>query len=129
MSDDFNSNLIFDSVKKMIGFTKSYTAFDIDLLTEINMVFGILSQIGNIWNSDTKDSIIVDESTTWSSLGLSNTSLNLVKSYVVAKCRIAFDPPQSGILMQALKDRIAELEFRLNVSSDPGLEDEEERNE
>lgn len=123
MDDGYNKDLVFDSVKKMIGFTKDYEAFDLDLLTEINTIFVILFQIG------TDDVVTIDETTTWASLGYSDETLNLVKSYVVAKCRMAFDPPQSGILKEALKDRISELEFRINVAADPGLPDKEKENE
>lgn len=123
MDDGYNKELVFDSVKKMIGFTKDYEAFDLDLLTEINSIFVILYQIG------VDEVSTIDENTTWASLNLTPETLNLVKSYVVAKCRLAFDPPQSGILKETLKDRISELEFRINVSADHGLPDEENENE
>ena len=41
-----------------------------------------------------------------------------IASYMGAKVRLAFDPPQSSTAMEALKNTVAEMEFRLNIEFD-----------
>ena len=47
------------------------------------------------------------------------TDLAGVKTYIYLKVRLVFDPPQSSAAMEAIKQNIAELEWRLNVTVDP----------
>jgi hypothetical protein len=62
---------------------------------------------------------ITDDSTLWTDYLGQSSNLNLVKSYVYLKVRMLFDPPNSGALMDALKQQINEFEWRLNVAVDP----------
>ena len=41
-----------------------------------------------------------------------------MRSYVALKVRMLFDPPQSSTVMEAVKNRISELEWRLYVMCD-----------
>ena len=44
--------------------------------------------------------------------------LEAVKTYIYLKVKIIFDPPLSGTVMEALKQTISELEWRLNVNAE-----------
>ena len=62
---------------------------------------------------------IEDASATWSDFMGDSTDLAGVKTYVFLKVKLVFDPPQSSAAMEAIKQNIAELEWRLNVTADP----------
>ena len=47
MDNDVNNvESILESIKKMLGLLKDYTAFDTDIIIHINSVFTILTQLG-----------------------------------------------------------------------------------
>ena len=107
---------ILTSIKKLIGITEDYKHFDTDLIIHINSVFMILSQIG-IGPSDGFS--ISDETTTWEDfLPSDNKNFEAVKTYIYLKTRLIFDPPQSSYTMEAIKQTISELEWRLNVEAE-----------
>jgi hypothetical protein len=110
---------ILTSVKKLLGMTEEYTVFDTDLIMHINSVFMILNQMG----VGPKDAFcITDATATWSDFTGERTDLAAVKSYVALKVRL-FDPPQSSVMMDAIKNLISELEWRLYVACDKEAEE------
>lgn len=107
---------ILTSIKKLIGITEDYKHFDTDLIIHINSVFMILSQMGI--GPDNGFSIS-DETTTWNDyLPEGNKNFEAIKTYMYLKTRIVFDPPQSSSTMEAMKQTISELEWRLNVEAE-----------
>lgn len=122
------SDSILTSIKKLLGITEEYEYFDADILMHINMAFMVLYQLGV--GPKTCFSI-EDKSATWSDFLEDATDLAGVKTYIYQKVKLVFDPPQSSAAMEALKQSIAELEWRLNVAVDPRITftaDEEEVN-
>lgn len=107
---------ILTSIKKLLGIVEEDTSFDRDLIMHINSVFMILQQLGV--GPDAGFSI-TDDSETWGEYLSSNDSIEAVKSYIYLKVRLLFDPPTSSSVMEACKQNIAELEWRLNVAVDP----------
>ena len=106
---------ILTSVKKMLGMTEEYAAFDSDIIMHINSVFMILNQMGV---GPEAGFSIVDATATWSDFMDGGPSIEAVKSYVALKVRLLFDPPQSSTVMDAIKSQISELEWRLYVACD-----------
>lgn len=111
---------IFESIKKMLGLEKEYTAFDPELIIFINMAFSTLTQLG-VGPSEGYSITGYDE--VWTDY-LSNDDplskqLEMVKTYIYMKVRLAFDPP-AGSVLEAFNKQIAELEWRINVVVDPG---------
>lgn len=117
----FDAGKVFDTIKKLIGFTIDYTAFDVDILISINSVFSILYQLGVI-----SYPIEITNTTTWSELNLETDILSMVKDYIYLKIKLIFDPPQIGSLNASMTERIKELEWRLNIAADPGRENLED---
>lgn len=109
------SESILISIKKMLGIAADYTAFDTDIIIHINSVFTILNQLGVC---DSKHFSITDETEVWEDFLEDSDKLNLVKSYMYLKVRLIFDPPQSGVLHEAMERQIKEFEWRLNVLVD-----------
>lgn len=109
------SDSILTSIKKLLGITEEYTHFDADVLMHINMAFMVLYQLG----VSATPFRIEDSSATWSDFMGDATDLEAVKTYIYLKVKIVFDPPQSSAAMEAFKEAIRELEWRLNVTVDP----------
>lgn len=106
---------ILTSVKKLLGLTEEYTAFDVDLIIHINSVLMILRQMGV---GPEEGFSISDATATWSEFCQNKADIEAVKSYVALKVKLLFDPPQSSSTMEATKNLISELEWRLYVEQD-----------
>ena len=106
---------ILTSVKKLLGLTEGYTAFDADLIMHINSVLMILNQMGV---GPEKPFSISDATATWSEFCQQRADIEAVKSYVALKVKLLFDPPQSSSTMEATKNLTAELEWRLYAACD-----------
>lgn len=106
---------ILTSIKKLLGITKEYTNFDPDIIMHINTVFMILNQLGVGPSAGFR---IEDASTTWDEYIKDEDNLEAVKSYIHLKVKLLFDPPLSSAAMEANKQLINELEWRLNVEAE-----------
>ena len=87
---------------------------------QINGVFTVLHQLGV---GPKEGFSIEDAGKLWTEFSTDTLILNMVKPYMYAKVRLAFDTPTSGAVKEALEHQVAEYEFRMNVRVDPG-EDE-----
>lgn len=106
---------ILNSVKVGLGgITIDNTDFDDILIMDINMAFSTLKQLGV---GDTFE--IADASAVWSDFITDASIQEMVKTYVIKKVKMSFDPPLGSTAMEALRNSIAELEWRLNVYVDP----------
>lgn len=104
---------ILNSIKKLLNIEESNNDFDAELIININSVFMILGQLGlhdeafRITDSTTKWDSYLDE--------LHSDDLDAVKTYIYLKVKLIFDPPLNSSVMEALKEQIRELEWRLNI--------------
>ena len=103
---------ILTSIKKLLGIDETFTQFDIDVMIFINSAFMSLYQLGIGPSGGYK---ITDDDNTWDEVTDSRIDLEGVKTFIYLKTRLMFDPPQMGFLVEAIKDQIRELEWRLNV--------------
>ena len=106
---------ILTSVKKLLGLTEEYAAFDTALIMHINSVLMLLNQMGV---GPEKTFAISDATATWSEFCQGKEDIEAVKSYTALKVRMLFDPPQSSSVMEAIKSQISELEWRLYALCD-----------
>lgn len=106
---------ILNSIKKLLGITEEYTHFDPDLILHINSAFMILNQLGV---GPETGFYISDNSKTWDEYVSEEENLEAVKTYVHLKVKLMFDPPQSSIVMESMKQMISELEWRLNFAKE-----------
>lgn len=107
---------ILNSVKKMIGIDQDYTVFDVDIITHTNTAFSILHQLGV---GPDEGFEVTDNTQTWTEFMGDDPRLNFVKSWVMLKVKMLFDPPQSSALIDSANRLLSELEWRINVSVDP----------
>lgn len=109
---------ILTSTKKLAGLTEEYDHFDPDIIMYINSVFLVLKQIGV---GPSAGFVIYDASSIWEDfIDDSEVLREAVKSYMGQKVRLKFDPPANSTLLQALKDSIAEAEWRLRNEAEFG---------
>lgn len=118
-----NDDSILDSVKKMLGIASDYTEFDVDIILHINSVFSTLNQLAV---GPETGFIIEDKNAKWSDFIGEDPALSSVKSYVYLRVRLLFDPPTTSFAIESFKSQIQELEWRLNVQTDPWEVPEEE---
>ena len=108
---------ILISIKKMLGISESYTAFDLDVIIHINAVFMILNQLGV---GPAEGFAIEDESAAWGEFieEKDMAKFNSVKTLMYLKVKLLFDPPTSSATIESFNRLISELEFRLNVAAE-----------
>lgn len=106
---------ILISIKKLLGITKDYKNFDTDIIMHINTVFMILNQLGV---GPSEGFSIEDSSSTWDEYIEDATKFKAVQTYIYLKVKLMFDPPMSSAVMEANKQMINELEWRLNVEAE-----------
>lgn len=111
---------ILQDVKHKVGPSGDYEYFELDILDAINEAFAILTQLG----VGPKEGFVVNSETTWEDYPESTVALGMIKTYIYKKTVLIFDPPNNGSHLEVIKDKIAELEWRLNVLVDPGGDDE-----
>lgn len=105
-------NSILTSTKKVLGLSADYTAFDEDILQFIN---GALSTAEQAGVGLTTIFSIEDDVVSWEDLGLDPKNRSMLKNYVYLKARMLFDPPPTSFALDAMKEQIRELEWRMNV--------------
>lgn len=119
---------ILISIKQLLGISENDTIFDTDVIIHINSVFSTLKQMGV---GPIEKFRIVDDKPIWSDFTGEDYDYDEVKTYVYLKVRLIFDPPTNSNVINAMKEDIKELEWRLSVtaSNKKMEEDEEEEDE
>lgn len=112
--DGMDSSILED-IKKLLGIPNDYNAFDTDVVININSAFSTLLQLG----VGPKDGFfITSNSELWSDFITREVDVNkflFIKQYVYLSVRLIFDPPSSSSVMNAYKEKLDELTWRINV--------------
>ncbi len=106
---------ILSSIKKLLGIGEDYTNFDTDIILHINTTFMVLHQLGV---GPQEGFSITGKKEKWDDFIDEEDNLEAVKSYIHLKVKLIFDPPTHGPTLEAFKESIKELEWRLNVQSE-----------
>ena len=106
---------ILTSIKKLLGIAEECRDFDADIIIHINSALMILTQLGV---GPINGFYIQDDQALWSDFIPCDTRLDAVRSYVYLKVRTLFDPPQSSVLLDAIKQNLSEMEWRLTVAAE-----------
>ena len=110
---------ILTSIKKLLGITEEYEQFDLDIITHINSVFAILTQLGV---GPSEGFSITDKYTTWDDYIHNDAIIHPVKTYMGLKVKQMFDPPDRSAIADATNKVINELEWRLLIQADKTTE-------
>ena len=106
---------ILTSIKKLLGITAEYTHFDTDIIIHINTVFMTLHQLGVGPEEGFK---IQNDTSVWNEYVTEEDNLEAIKTYIYLKVKLVFDPPVNSTVMEAYKQTINELEWRLNIQAE-----------
>lgn len=118
-NDEENVNSILISIKKLLGLSKDYNAFDADIIMHINSVLMICNQLG----VGVYDFQITGEDEEWSDFINNEKKISAVKSYVYLKVKMMFDPPTHASVIESITASIRELEWRLNNEAETQIEE------
>lgn len=113
---EINSNNILVTIKKMLGMTPDYDAFDVDVTIALNSALTIVYQLG-VGPKD-RPYVIKTGEETWEDFFGDSDVIELVKGYLYLRARLLFDPPSTGVLHEAMERQIKEYEWRLNVQAE-----------
>lgn len=105
-------NSILLTIKEMLGLSKTYPAFNTDVIRNINGSLFRLMQLGVGPNTGFR---IKGESETWKDFIGDRDDLEGVINYVYLKAKIVFDPPTSAAVLQAYKEEMREYEYCINT--------------
>lgn len=105
---------ILQTIKKLVGVDVDDTSFDTDILIQINGAFGTLTQLGV---GPVGGFAILGGDEQWPAYSTSVTIVNMVKTYLLYKTKLGFDPPATSFAINAIESQIKELEFRLLVQA------------
>lgn len=106
---------ILISIKKMLGLEQDFTSFDTDIIININSALMVLNQLGVGPNTGF---MITSSTETWDRFLFGRTDLESIKTFIYLKVRLVFDPPTNSFLVDAIKNQIEELSWRINVQSE-----------
>ena len=108
---------ILDSIKQMLGSESEDTNFDKELIIYINGALMVINHLGVGPNGYR----ITDKTNTWAEFMGDRTDLELIKTDVYLRVRLVFDPPQNSFLVAAIKEQIAEYDWRIEMSRHPEI--------
>ena len=100
------------TIRKMLGGSVDYAVFDVDLCTFINSSIMKLYQMGI---GEIGFSVDGEEQTWRDYLGDDLEKFRSVVDFIYTEVRMKFDPPSNSFVMNAMKDNLKELEWRLIV--------------
>ena len=109
-------NSILLSIKKSLGIEASMIHFDSDIIMCINSALNVLTQLGV---GPVEGFSITSQDETWDMFLENDQRLNMVKTYILLKTKVTFDPPTGNAILESYKEQIKEYEWRLNVQVDP----------
>lgn len=116
MTGDLNvEDSILMSIKKSLGLDPEFSDFDVDITIAVNTSLSSLQQFGIFGD---KPFTITGEEQLWSQF-VPEGNLDMVKSYIIAKTKLLFDPPQSSFVLSSYKELLKELEWRIYIECDP----------
>lgn len=105
---------ILGDVKEAVGIVPEYTEFDKQLIIHINSVFSTLHQLGV---GPVEGFSIDGPNEEWDEY-VDSARFNFIRSYMIMKVHVMFDPPTSSIAMEQLNKQIAEYEWRITSEAE-----------
>ena len=106
------SNSILSSIKDLLGIDDDMTVFDTEIIQHINAAFTTIHQLG----VGPDDGFFIENGEDiWDDFSSDPKLVNLARSYIYKKVRLAFDPPTNSFLNTSIENQIKEDEFRINM--------------
>ncbi len=103
-------NSILTTIKSMLGVDADDHSFDADIIVHIGSAINMLDQLGV---SPEAPLHAFEQGATWDDLTRDANVRSMAKAYIYLKVRLAFDPPASSALLQAMDKELGELGWRI----------------
>lgn len=100
------------SVNKQLGIEPEYRGFDNDTIPCINTALDSLIQLG--FGPQTGFSI-TSKNEKWTDLDPNINNFSMVRAYVYLNSKLLFDPPTSSTVMEVVKEKIKEYEWKIQT--------------
>ena len=110
------SSSILNTIKRMLGPTEDYDAFDSDITVHINSAFGRLCELGV---GPAYPFMITGSTETWGEF-VTVVPLPQVIRFIFLYVKRIFDPSANSVIMQAYKEEIDKLEWLMNSVAEHG---------
>jgi len=107
---------ILKTIRTSLGILPDFIDFDAELLISINSALTAVSQLGIGPEAGLS---ISDDTATWDELFDGVTNIDAVKSYILIKCKLEFDPPGTSFLISSYDRQLNELAYRIMIEVDP----------
>lgn len=104
---------ILNDIKKALGITEDYTAFDQEIILHTNTAIMFAEQLG------LPSFKITGKTETWDQyLAGSTKNLEAVKTYLYLQVRLVFDPPANSFVVTAIEKQLQEYTWRINIQKE-----------
>lgn len=104
---------ILKSTKQVLHLNVADDSFDLNIITMINSAFSDLNDLGV---GPANGFAIDDDTALWSAfISDDPVQLNQVKTFVLLKARLIFDPPSTSYLVDSAQRQLAELTSRISM--------------
>lgn len=114
------TNSILETVKGSLPLSPEDDHFDQEIIIHINTALMTLTQLGI---GPSGGVLIKGVEDTWTSIIEGALDLEMVKSYVILRVKLLFDPPSSSFVLESMKNQISEFEWRLNVQAEGAFDE------
>lgn len=111
-------SVILTDIKRLLGIEPEYTAFDYDIKIHINSAFCILNQLG----VGTSEPFMIESGKEEWTAFINKKNIESVKSYIYIFVRKLFDPPNTSYVLESYDKILKEIEWRLKVASEGGVD-------
>jgi hypothetical protein len=103
---------VLEETKQYLGVELDSTEFNLELLSILNSRLQVMRQLG--YGND----VIISKDSPWSEvITLDSSSISLLKEYMFVSTKIDFDPNGSANILAFLKEKKAEIEYRISLIS------------
>ena len=106
---------ILTSIKKLLGPSEESEHFDPDIIMHINSAISTLTQIGV---GPTSGFSIKGKEAVWNDFIPEDPRFESIKTYIYLSVKLVFDPPLNSAVLEAMKGKCSEYEWRLQVAAD-----------
>ena len=104
---------ILNDIKKALGITEDYTAFDQEIILHTNTAIMFAEQLG------LPSFKITGKTETWDQYLVGVTkNLEAAKMYLYLQVRLVFDPPANSFVVTAIEKQLQEYAWRINIQKE-----------
>lgn len=106
---------ILETLRTLAGLDPGDPSYDTELIIDANSMILALTQMGI---GPASGFAITGTSETWADFLGPSIGFEAAKTYIQLRIKLIFDPPASSFALQAMKEQIEEIGWRLTLKAD-----------